>query len=66
MLSKKMAIVVAIGLGILVDLAFAFVMLLVTGGEYGEFMASNPILYIPLCIVIYGGTWRYVKKNFTK
>ena len=63
-MSKKKAVLITIGLGILIDLLQATVFTLLTGGAYGEFLQANPVMYVPLLVIVYGGTWHYVKKNF--
>ena len=60
-MSKKMRIMVTIGLGVLIDLLVSLVMNLITEGMYTEILYSYPIAAIVVVVLIYGGTWRYVK-----
>jgi hypothetical protein len=66
MLTKKQVILVTIGLGCLVDILLSTVINLITSGEWAEMMYSNPILAIVICILVYGGTYKYCKSNFMK
>lgn len=60
-MSKKMRVMTTIGLGVLIDVLVSLVMNLITDGMYTEILYTYPIAAIVIVILIYGGTWRYVK-----